>query len=84
MDTPSSPSGAGDSATLTVEPGAYVLVTSASVTPVVNGQTVSFEGCTGTGTFVGVSILSFVTLGRDGGRGWHGRQPQTMGTSNSG
>ena len=36
------------------------------VTPVVGGQTVSLEGCSGAGTFAGVSILSFVTLGRDG------------------
>jgi hypothetical protein len=66
VDTPSSPSGAGGSSSLIVEPGAYVLVASASVTPVVNGQTVSLEGCTGAGTFAGVSILSFVTLARDG------------------
>ena len=66
VDTPSSPSGAGGSSNLSVEPGAYVLVASASVTPVVSGQTVSLEGCTGTGTFAGVSIFSFVTLGRDG------------------
>jgi hypothetical protein len=67
VDTPSSPSGAaGSSSGLSVEPGAYVLVASASMTPVVDGQTVSLEGCTGTGTFAGVSVLSFVTLGRDG------------------
>ncbi len=65
VDTPSSPSFAGGSGPA-VEPGAYVLVASASVTPVVDGQTVSLEGCTGAGTFAGVSILSFVTLGRDG------------------
>jgi hypothetical protein len=66
VETPSSPSFAGGSSSLTVDPGAYVLVASASVTPVVGGQTVSLEGCSGAGTFAGVSILSFVTLGRDG------------------
>ena len=66
VDTPSSPSGAGSS-NLALEAGLHVLVASASVTPVVDGQTVSLDGCTGAGTFAGVSILSFVTLDRDGG-----------------
>ena len=68
--TPVSPSvtstGQSGASALPVEPGTYVLGASASITPVVNGQTVVFEGCSGTGTFVGVSILSFMTLGRDG------------------
>jgi hypothetical protein len=55
-----------------MEPGAYLLAASATATAVVDGPTASFAGCTGTGTFVGVSILSFVTLGRDGA-GWVAR-----------
>jgi hypothetical protein len=68
--TPFSPSatstGQSGASALPVQPGTYVLGASASITPVANGQTVVFEGCSGTGTFVGVSILSFMTLGREG------------------
>ena len=68
--TPFSPSatstGQSGASLLPLQPGTYVLGASASITPVVNGQTVAFEGCAGTGTFVGVSILSFMTLGREG------------------
>ena len=55
---PTAPTGA---AALALEPGAYVVVATAQSTiPPITA------GCIGTGTFVGVSIMSFVTLSHEG------------------
>ena len=56
-----SPTGPTGTAGLALEPGSYVVVATAQSTiPPITA------GCIGTGTFVGVSILSFVTLSREG------------------
>ena len=55
-----SPTGPTGMAGLALEPGSYVVVATAQSTiPPITA------GCIGTGTFVGVSILSFVTLSRE-------------------
>jgi hypothetical protein len=59
-DNESGPTSPTTATTLPLEPGSYVVVASAhSLLP-------SGAGCSGTGAFVGMSIVSFVTLNHEG------------------
>jgi hypothetical protein len=60
-DDRSAPTSPTSTTTLPLEPGAYVVVATAhSTLP-------SGDGCSGTGAFAGVSIMSFVTLSHEAG-----------------